>query len=221
VTPPLPCRLIVDDIPQNGMRNMQIDEHLLDTVLTTPLCSYTRIYRWNEPTVSLGYFQADDAEVDTRLRECARVRRMTGGGAILHHREITYSCAVPACHSIRKTPVELYERVHTAIIELLERCGVPSAMRKDTVYAISGEDSNPFLCFLRSDPRDIVCAGQKIVGSAQRRRKGNILQHGSVLVEASPLTPELKGILDIFPKFDQRKFEEQIGPQICSVISEP
>ena len=197
---------------------MQTDEQLLEKVIDCPTTSITRIYSWSEPTVSLGYFQPTDTEIDSRLVNCPRVRRLTGGGAILHDQEITYSCAVPEDHPVRKTPAALYDLVHTAIIELLGECGVTALLRMNAATVGPCEGPDPFLCFLRSDPRDIVCSGHKIVGSAQRRRRGNILQHGSVMLKKSPLTPEIPGILDLCDTFDRHSFEARLGHKISSAI---
>ena len=201
---------------------MQTDAELLEDVIQSPSSAVVRIYRWDQPTVSLGYFQPPDAETDRRLAACPRVRRLTGGGAILHDQEITYSCVLPACHPIRKNPTALYDLVHNVIVDLMGESGVRAALRMNaSTPADTSEGADPFLCFLRSDPRDIVCRGYKIVGSAQRRRRGHILQHGSIMLSKSALTPELPGILDLCEAFDLARFEAQLGPRIRSAISLP
>ncbi len=215
-----PCELFVDSIPQSGQRNMDLDASMLRQAVEVGANSYVRIYQWDQPTVSLGYFQKLDEQVDARLKDCPRVRRITGGGAILHDDELTYSCAVPAIHPVRSRPVDLYVDVHTAIIKLLKTCGVDSAMRKDTAAPayLAGSDE-PFLCFLRADPRDVVYRGHKIVGSAQRRRKGAILQHGSILLRHSKLTPEVRGICDLVEDFDLPRFTEQLPRAVALALS--
>ena len=127
----LPCGLIVDPDPQSGQRNMDIDGQLLQRVVDDASTSVVRIYRWARPTVSLGYFQKHGDQIDPRLENCDRVKRITGGGAILHDDELTYSCAVPPTHPARSNPTELYCHVHAAVIDLLKTCGVECAMRKD------------------------------------------------------------------------------------------
>jgi len=215
-----PCQLHVDAIPQTGQRNMQLDGEMLQQVVDDESTSIVRIYRWNQPTVSLGYFQKHDEHADPRLQQCDRVHRVTGGGAILHDDELTYSCAVPAVHPIRSHPTELYCDVHSAIISVLQTCGATCAMRKDTApSAVDPNADEPFLCFLRADPRDVVLQGHKILGSAQRRRKGAILQHGSILLRHSTLTPEIPGIIDLCPDFDVVQFTEQLPSAVARAVA--
>jgi len=202
---------------------MERDEALLAKVAADSSRSYIRIYTWNEPTVSLGYFQKQSDDRDPRLADCPVVRRLTGGGAILHDKEVTYSCALPATHPIRTSPVQLYEVVHHAVIELLNSFGVNCCLRQDAPkpeLLEAHDDAEPFLCFLRSDPRDIVSGQHKIVGSAQRRRRGSILQHGSILLSASALTPEVQGVSELLPSFNEQQFLAQLPTTIGQAIAD-
>ncbi|WP_437201556.1 lipoate--protein ligase family protein [Planctomicrobium sp. SH664] len=170
---------------------MAVDESLLQAA--TGGIASLRFYQWASPTVSLGHFQANHAEsTPARFRHLEVVRRLSGGGAILHDRELTYSCAIPATHSIARVPGTLYDEVHAAILETLAEFGVRARLRGAEAFA-----DQSFLCFSRGDARDIVIGSQKIVGSAQRRRAGAILQHGSILLEQSPEAPEFPGIREI------------------------
>lgn len=208
------CKLIVEPSPLSGQENMDIDAELLDRVTAGAETVFVRIYRWAQPTVTLGYFQAQDEALPGSLQSCPRVRRLTGGGAILHHHEITYSCVLPASHPARKSPSGFYATAHTAIIELLSKCGAETELR--------GEDGTggvePWLCFLRKDPRDVVVGSDKVVGSAQRRRRGNILQHGSILLRNSPLTPGIPGLVDLHPEVRVDEFCEGLGSALVSAI---
>jgi lipoate-protein ligase A len=188
------CHFIVDATPNSGAWNMALDEVLLDEAVSSHLCA-ARVYEWAEATLSLGYFQASTTLVHPSLATLSTVRRLSGGGAILHHRELTYSCVVPPTHPFAAEPMRIYDSVHAAIIDLLAAWGIRSSLRG---AAEPGKDS-AFLCFSRGDQRDIVFAGQKIVGSAQRRRKGAVLQHGSVLLRRSEFAPEFSGALDLVP----------------------
>ena len=77
---------------------MAVDEALLESAVSQDICTL-RWYRWKEPTISLGYFQSNETEVQNDTwKDLPRVRRLSGGGAILHHYELTYSFAIPACH---------------------------------------------------------------------------------------------------------------------------
>lgn len=185
------CRLLFDHEPRSGAWNMAFDEALLEAAANRGE-TVLRVFRWTEPTLSLGYFQKElPPDLPAALQPLPRVRRLSGGGAILHHHEWTYSCSIPRTHQFAHKTERLYEEAHGAIITAFRSIGVPAAFRSD------GSTDTPFLCFLRADPRDIIVNGHKVVGSAQRRRRGAILQHGSVLLEHSPLAPAIPGLTDL------------------------
>ncbi|MCC7425164.1 MAG: hypothetical protein IT428_33255, partial [Planctomycetaceae bacterium] len=92
--------VIVESHPRSGAWNMAIDEALLETAVDAEQCTL-RFYRWSEPTVSLGYFQKpEEAAADPLLAGLPIVPRLSGGGAILHHHEWTYSIALPPGHPL-------------------------------------------------------------------------------------------------------------------------
>lgn len=225
------CLAFVDQHPRSGSANMELDSRLLEFVCQESVDGKTpptvcRIYRWDIPTVTLGYFQDPNADVPAEIEGCPKVKRLTGGGAILHDLELTYSAIVPSWHSIRHQPLELYNVVHTAIIQTLAKQGVASCMRQDSpLFAPNSPEkqqinsSEPFLCFLRHDDRDIVIGEHKIVGSAQRRRKGSILQHGSILLNASHLVPEVVGLHDLASNFDSKDFARNLAIAISDAIA--
>ncbi len=183
----------METVPSAGAWNMAVDAVLLETAVRDGLATF-RWYRWSEPTVSLGYFQ-DAAEIaaDPSLADLPLVRRLTGGGAILHDREWTYSFAAPARQELFRHPEEAYDLVHAAILGVLAKFGCRAEPRGETVR----QTSEPALCFSRRDAHDVVWKGHKILGSAQRRRKGALLQHGSLLLEASERTPRHQGLYDL------------------------
>ncbi len=172
---------------------MRIDEELLREAVDSGQ-STLRFYEWETPTISLGYFQKDAVGIPPSLQALPIVRRLSGGGAILHDQELTYSIAVARHHKWAQEPSTIYYRIHRAIIKCLGDCGLNCDLRGDTS---SDPSKRSFLCFNRSDPNDIVVGANKIVGSAQRRRKGCILQHGSILLRCSKWTPDFPGILDL------------------------
>jgi lipoate-protein ligase A len=154
-----------------------------------------RWYRWADPTLSLGYFQKpEDAPALPGGESLAVVRRLSGGGAILHHHELTYSCVLPAGHPLVQDPHQLYVAVHDRIIAILATFGIEAARRGDNV---EGTVADAFLCFSRGDACDVVCRGQKILGSAQRRRRGAVLQHGSLVLRQSEHAPQFAGAFDL------------------------
>lgn len=185
---------------------MQIDNDLLQSL--TPNSPITlRLYRWAAPTLSLGHFQLEsDISADWPVQKADRVRRKTGGGAILHDLEWTYSLVIPDNPSLSKGGIglkghseEIYRAVHNSVVDGLRELGWDAALSEECTCSlknISG-DLDPFLCFLRRSPVDVVVGTDKILGSAQRRAKSGLLQHGSFVLNHSKWTPELRGILDI------------------------
>ncbi len=186
------CRLIIEPEPVDGAWNMAVDEALLEsTILGGP--ATLRWYQWRAPTLSLGYFQSLD-DIDPRWRNIPQVRRLTGGGAILHDREWTYSCVLPADQTLVRHPYDLYDVIHNAVIAwFASTCGLELSLRGATVHAAT----EPTLCFLRQDSHDVCFRGQKVLGSAQRRRRGALLQHGSLILQRSPVAPEVPGLCDL------------------------
>ncbi|MBX3441794.1 MAG: hypothetical protein KF774_05265 [Planctomyces sp.] len=209
-------RLILEPRPLSGALNMARDETLLESVIAGGPATL-RIYRWREPTVSLGYFQAeDDPTLGERFGGLPQVRRLSGGGALLHDREVTYSVVCPAEAPFASEPGLLYDAVHAAIVAELNAWGIPARLRGTSLTG-----AQPFLCFGRGDPRDIVLAGSKIVGSAQRRRKGAVLQHGALLLSRSDWAREFPGLWDLAPEAAQRLdgLESRLGGVIASALS--
>ncbi len=171
---------------------MAVDEALLESAVAGGL-STVRWYRWKRATLSIGYFQTLTAALgEIRFRELPVVRRLTGGGAIIHHHELTYSCTLPAAHALARDARELYLMVHQRIIEVLTGFGYAATLRGKTEPARSQE----FLCFGRGDDFDVVMGEHKVLGSAQRRRKGAVLQHGSLVLQRSEWAGEFPGLFD-------------------------
>ncbi len=218
---PFPCRLILSE-PASGAMNMALDEALLEAVGDEAVL---RIYQWSRPTLSLGYFQAAaERESHAASRTCDLVRRPSGGGAILHDRELTYCLVLPEAIAKSQPHTHWYFAVHRALIASLdELCRVGRVREShqvpsDDFHVVGLADSahptfslchnppdvpvgqEPFLCFQRRAEGDVLLGEHKIAGSAQRRRGGAILQHGSVLLARSPHAPELPGILDLAPR---------------------
>ncbi len=181
-----------------GATNMAIDEALLDAVAEGAGVAYLRTYGWTVPTLSLGYFQhLAEVRSDPRWRTAPLVRRPTGGGAIWHHHEVTYALIVPAAHPRARPNTALYGAVHAAIGESLAGAGVPALRWGQPASNDPPTRQRPFLCFTDRDSEDLVFQGFKLVGSAQRRRAGAVLQHGSLLLSRSPGAPELPGLYDL------------------------
>jgi lipoate-protein ligase A len=179
------------DPPQDGFENMARDEALLEACRRdgedSPRYPVLRIYGWNVPTLSLGRFQDALRSVDQgfcREHGIPVVRRPTGGAAVLHDREVTY-CLVgptgkaPFCGSI----LDSYKEIAAGIAEGLSLLGLSAdpGCRTRATAALA----TPPQCFARVGSYEITFAGKKVVGSAQVRRKGAALQHGSILLDAN------------------------------------
>ena len=175
---------------------MAVDEALLESAADSGQATL-RFYTWQEPTLSLGYFQSvADRQQHFASLDCPLVRRASGGGAILHDRELTYSITLPQ----PAASAALYDACHESLIAALGELGVVATMFRQSA-SCNGQDTQanqePFLCFQRRTCSDIVCKEAKIAGSAQRRRRGAVLQHGSILLGRSGFAPELLGIEDV------------------------
>jgi lipoate-protein ligase A len=191
------------DPPADGITNMAVDEALLDQAADEGLASL-RFYQWREPTLSLGYFQAYAERAGHAASSHVRVvRRLSGGGALMHDLELTYAVCLPRRHPLSRQSAHLYGVAHSALIEALAGWGISARLYEDVIAQESAGNElaspkDPFLCFARRSAADIVAtAGSesvKIVGSAQRRRRGAVLQHGAFLLAASRYAPELPGL---------------------------
>ncbi len=163
---------------------MARDEALLHRVGDGSSPPTLRLYEWSEPTISLGYFQkyADFEQLAPPAGDMPVVRRQTGGGAILHDRELTYALVLPvAFDPIRDKPTHLYEIAHDALLEVLAANTVTASL--NGVSDDSGPTRGPFFCFARRHALDVVIRDEKLAGSAQRRTRNAILQHGSIVIE--------------------------------------
>jgi len=163
---------------------MARDEALLNCVGRGESPPTLRFYRWNPATISLGYFQhyRDYEQLPPPAGALAVVRRLTGGGAILHDRELTYSITVPIDHPLLGGgPNQLYEIAHDAIIAAAGEMGVTAA--RGCQSDGSGAAKGPFFCFARRHCLDVLIGDDKFAGSAQRRTRAAVLQHGSIILD--------------------------------------
>jgi lipoate-protein ligase A len=175
--------------------NMAMDEALLRSCQNGSSPPVLRLYLWNPPAVSLGYAQNSRKAVD--LRRCEErgihvVRRITGGRAVLHEDEITYSL----CASLEGSPqlgqdtLRTYQKISTALLESLRLLGVEGEWVKPppkrNLLSRDPDLSKP--CFASNSRYEITVGGRKLIGSAQRRfslpwakgRRHSLIQHGSI-----------------------------------------
>ena len=209
-------RLIIENEPHSGEWNMSADEVLLETAISSQAATL-RLYEWREATVSLGYFQKSaEWRGDPVLSQLPAVRRLSGGGAIVHDDELTYSIALPANQTLFGKPPELYDIVHQSLIDGLQSLGVAATFRGETLKRAD----EPTLCFQRQDSHDLVLNGFKILGSAQRRRRGAILQHGSLIRKSSQRVPHIPGLQDLGALKTPDDMSRILGIRLAETISE-
>ena len=192
------CRLIVEGVPAtetfqySGVANMAIDETLLRTAADTGAATL-RFYGWKPATLSLGYFQKiSDRVGHAASLGCEVVRRTSGGGAILHDRELTYCFATPAKTRFGD-PQDFYLAFHETLVEVFRDLGVYF----DLYPLDASRRDEAFLCFQRRSQGDVVLGEYKVAGSAQRRWRNALLQHGSLLLAQSAYAPELPGLQEL------------------------
>ena len=176
-------RLIISE-PQNGFINMAIDEAIAiacDKGLSSPTL---RLYTWSPPCISVGYFQDVNEAID--ISECKKqnigiVRRLTGGKAVLHNKELTYSVISPSKNQIFPKGIKgSYKIIADCLLHGLKNLGISSEITERP-----STKENGFSCFLDTSFYEISVKGKKLIGSAQKRWRNHFLQHGSVIVSPS------------------------------------
>ncbi len=207
-----PWRMILSGA-SNAFFNMALDEALLISCQKGISPPVLRLYQWNPPCVSIGYSQFAERAVDAR--KCRKqsvdvVRRITGGRAVLHEDEITYSvCAsISGFPELGESVTETYRRLSMALLQSLRILGVDGECVKPSAESRSarGPSARSIPCFLSSSRYETTVGGRKLIGSAQRRfslRSGgpqadeSFIQHGSI-----PAGPGRHSLADLLPQGD-------------------
>lgn len=175
--------------PARGAWNMAVDESILEHIGRGASLPTLRLYAWTPACLSLGHAQpfadVDLARLQSRGWEV--VRRVTGGRAILHTDELTYSVIAPLTEPrVEGSVLESYNRLAGALLRAVKKLDVPVEMKEGK--ANNGGTPNP-VCFEVPSTYEITVDGRKLIGSAQARKKEGVLQHGSL-----PLTGDLTRI---------------------------
>jgi lipoate-protein ligase A len=168
-------------ITANGPSNMALDHALLEEAVNEDFMPTLRFYRWSPPAISIGRFQSIE-EID--IKRCEEegiqvVRRPTGGKSILHLDDFTYSLVLPPSFSLPGDVVEAYALICGGIVNALSGIGLKAMVQhKRNRRGRHGTAA----CFSLTTQADLEYRGRKICGSAQVRRNGALLQHGSILL---------------------------------------
>jgi lipoate-protein ligase A len=196
--------------PRDALANMDLDQRLLDWCERDPLRAYLRFYTWAPPALSLGRFEPADAVDAAKARACGVdvVRRPTGGRVVLHADDLTYTVVAP--REAGATVGDTYAWISGCIVQGLRRLGADVETARGSAER-SVERRKP--CFLSAARHEIVHAGRKLVGSAQRLGRNALLQHGSIPVGRGYL-----GVVDyllVDEAARQRLASEMLSGTIC------
>ncbi|MEI2440940.1 biotin/lipoate A/B protein ligase family protein [Priestia megaterium] len=179
----------IDSNNRSPYYNMALDEALLEWHSKGEIPPTIRFYGWNPPTLSIGYFQKAEKEINfDKVKELGLgfVRRPTGGRGVLHDEELTYSVIVSEEYpNMPKTVTEAYRVISEGLLEGFRSLGLEAyfAIPRSEEEKNSLKSPRSSVCFDAPSWYELVVEGRKIAGSAQTRQKGVILQHGSILLE--------------------------------------
>ena len=176
--------------PADGAWNMAVDEAMLEAGVAGLIPPTLRFYAWQPAAVSLGFFQPLDDRIDLAqiaARGFGLVRRPSGGRAILHQDELTYSVVVAeGLIADGRSVMGSYRTLSRGIEAGLGRLGLGAELADRVAPERMKAQGLPTVCFAKAAKCDMTVAGRKIVGSAQTRRRGVIMQHGSVPIHMDP-----------------------------------
>ena len=165
---------LIDSGLNSASMNMAIDEALLSSKLPV-----IRFYGWKPHSLSIGYFQSIKSINLENLKKnnISLVRRLTGGNAVLHDKELTYSIITDESN-MPKNIIESYKKISKGLLEGLKNLGLKAVMNE----SIKKGDRSA-VCFNDPSWYEILVNKKKIIGSAQKRIDGKVLQHGAVLID--------------------------------------
>lgn len=197
---------------------MQIDSDLLDNaILLKEKEPVFRLYAWSPKCISLGRNQKEDFIQNTNIDV---VRRLTGGRALLHDNEITYSCVMPVKEGISVN--DSYKEISKILIDFFKTLGVKLDFGENKKISTKFD-----YCMLISTGADVCYQGKKIIGSAQFRKQGYILQHGSILFDYNKeFLEELFGekvqgittVKEILPEITKEMFIKELEKFILTIF---
>ncbi len=182
-----PTWRLLDSGATDGYTNMAIDEAILLAVQEGLAPPTLRLYGWQPACLSIGTFQSVAGDIDSAA--CAAhgidwVRRPTGGRAILHAKEVTYSVAARQNDErVAGDIMQSYRRISQGLLAGMHLLGVDAVLAPSAIAPAPTGAAKPAACFAAPSQHEIMVGGRKIIGSAQRRQGTALLQHGSVLID--------------------------------------
>jgi lipoyl(octanoyl) transferase len=201
--------------PAAGAWNMAVDEAILEAVASGGSLPTLRLYRWEPPCISIGYAQPT-SDVDLSLLNrygWNLVRRPTGGRALLHTDELTYSVIAPIKEPrVAGSVLDSYSRLAQSLLVALQTLGLPAQAQEKSDAGNSTRNTNP-ICFEVTSNYEILIGGKKLIGSAQARRKGSVLQHGSL-----PLCGDLSRITKVL-HFENEQLRSEAAERLLQHAS--
>lgn len=175
---------LIKSPPSDGFTNMAVDEAIFASVAAGKSPPTLRFYTWTPPAVSVGYFQDSFTDIDiSACREMGIdvVRRLTGGRAVLHDKELTYSVICPEGDPLFPDNIlGTYKVISSCLVRGLNSLGIDASLAPSVKRRVK---KSPSACFTSPSHYEITVSGNKLVGSAQRRGDGAFIQHGSILME--------------------------------------
>ncbi|MCD6570402.1 MAG: hypothetical protein J7L53_06840 [Deltaproteobacteria bacterium] len=215
----LGIRLILDGRPPPEA-NMARDLQLLQDVAKGRISGALRIYNWKSPAITIGHHQKSFRPYDNTL-DIPVIVRPTGGGAVLHVNDITYALATPMKGVFASGLIETYALISKAFAYALFRIGLDVDIKE-------GGTGFSKLCFARKAPMDITLCGKKLMGSAQLRTNGCLLQQGviPISVDKTLITrafgPDalswVTSIREVVPSFDMDAFIHHLRHGFSTVL---
>ena len=216
---------LIDSGPCGASLNMSVDEAIADAVRKGSSAPTLRLYQWDRPSISLGCFQRA-SDIDTVYCDANGipvVRRPTGGRAILHDKELTYSFSARTDRGpFAKGLLDSYRRISSAFNLAFCKAGIHAEpkTKREKGRVLAGSP----LCFQSSSFGEILAGGKKVVGSAQKRWEDGLLQQGSIpyslnekdicgafgLNKAEGLRECMTGVKDLVPGLDESEFKDMI-----------
>jgi lipoate-protein ligase A len=207
---------IIDDGPHSAAFNMAADLHLLALCEQAPAV-YVRFYSWEKPSVTLGMAEKPHDTLDEEAMMSAGaqwIRRPTGGRSVLHHGDITYACMFTnGIDGLGVTLMETYRIISNCLAAGLALAGIRCEAHDASLDDHLKKTTVRLPCFLSPNRHEIMVNGKKLVGSAQKRTSGAVLQHGSI-----PITPAFRTLPDFLriSNADRRTQKEMLAAKcIC------